>query len=86
MNMLKRQRSKGTYAQMKGSPKYTATINDRKDVKRRRLHKSSFDGKVSNFKLLKKNGPFFIYVICNRCLYRTSVICFNIEKYNVDEI
>ena len=85
MNMLKGKRSKRTFVQMKGSPKYTATINKRKDVKRRRLYESSFDRKVSNFKLLIKNGPFFICVICNRCLYRTSVICFNIEKYSVDE-
>ena len=85
MNMLKRQRSKKTYAQMKGSPKYTATINKMKDVKRRRLYESSFDRKVSNFKLLIKNGPSFICVICTRCLYRKSVICFNIEKYSIDE-
>ena len=32
-----------------------------------------------------KNGSFFICVLRNRCLYRTSVICFNIEKYSVDE-
>ena len=79
MNMLKRQQSKRTYAQLKGSPKYMATINKRKDIKRRRLFESSFDRKVSNLKLLIKNGP------CNRCLYRISVICFNIEKYSVDE-
>ena len=85
MNMLKRQRSKKTYAQMKGSPKYTATINKMKDVKRRRLYESSFNRKVSNFKLLIKNGPSFICVICTRCLYRTSVICLNIEKYSVDD-
>ena len=87
MNMLKRRRSKRTYAQMKGSPKYKVVINKRKDVKRRRLYESSFDRKVSNFKLLIN----FIYyhftfcVICNRFLYRTSVICFSIEKYSVDE-
>ena len=85
MNMLKRQQSKRTYAQMKGSPKYKATIKKRKDVKRRSLYESSFDRKVSNFKLLIKIDPFFICVICNRCLYRTSVICFSIEKYGVDE-
>ena len=84
MNMMKRQRSKRTYAQMKGSPKYAATINKRKEVKRRRLFESSFDRKVSNFKLLVKNGQFFICVICNSCLYRTSTICFNIEKNSVD--
>ena len=85
MTILKRQRSRKTYALMKGSPKYTATINKRKDVKKRRLYESSFDKKVSNFKLMIKSGPFFIRVICSRFLYRTSVICFNIEKYCVDE-
>ena len=60
MNMLKRQRSKRAYAQMKGSPKYTATTNKRKDVKRRRLYKSSFDRKVSSFKLLKKWTIFYL--------------------------
>ena len=85
MNMVKRQRSKRTYAKMKVLPKYTATINKRKDIKRRRLYESSFDRKVSNFKILIKNGTFFICVICNRYLYRASVICFNIEKYRVDE-
>ena len=85
MNMLKEQRSKRTYAQMKGSPKYTAAINKRKDSKRRRLYESSFDRKSSNFKLRIKNEPFFICVICNCCLYRTSVIFFNIEKYSFDE-
>ena len=50
---------------MKGSRKYTATINERKDVKRRRLYESSFDRKVSNFKLLIQNGPFLfaLYVL-----------------------
>ena len=28
---------------------------------------------------------FALYVISNHCLYRKSVICFNIEKYSVDE-
>ena len=65
---------------MKSSPKYRATINKRKDVKRKRLNKSSFDRTVSNFKLLIKMDHS-----CNRCLFRTSVICFNIEKYSVGE-
>ena len=72
---------------MKGSPKYKT------NVKKTRRKTSKEDGcmnhllirKVSNFKQLKKNGPFFICVIFNRCLYRTSVICFNIEKYSFDE-
>ena len=60
MNMLKRQRGRRTYAQMKSSSKYTATVNNRKDIKIRRLCESSPDRKVSNFKLMIKNGSFFI--------------------------
>ena len=50
---------------MKGSQRYTTTINERKDVKRRRLYESSFDRKVSNFKLLIQNEPFLfaLYVL-----------------------
>ena len=73
MNMLKRQRSKSTYAQMKGSRKYTATINKRKDIKRRKLYESSFDRNVSNFKIPIKNGPFFISLLCNCFLYQLFV-------------
>ena len=65
---------------MEGLRKNMASTNKSKDVKRRRLYESSFDREVSNFKLLIKNGPFFICVTCNRCPYRTSVVCFNIEK------
>ena len=56
-----------------------------KEDKKRRLYEPSFETKVSNFKLFIKNGPFFICAICNCCLYRTSAICFNIEKYSVDK-
>ena len=55
MNILKGKRSKRTFAQTKGSPKYTATISKRKDVKRRRLYESPFDRKFSNLKQLIKN-------------------------------
>ena len=62
-----------------------ATISKRRDIKRRRLYESSFHRKVSNFKLPVKNGPFFICVICNRCIYMASVICYSIGKWKVDE-
>ena len=60
MNMLKRERSRRTYAQMKSSAKYTATVNNRKDIKIRTLYESSLDRKVSNFKLMINNGSCFI--------------------------
>ena len=62
MNILKRQRTKGTYAQMKDSPNCTATINKRKDVKKKRLYESSFDKKVSNLKLLTKMDQFLFWL------------------------
>ena len=72
---------------MKGSPKYKTNVKKtrRKTSKEEGCMNHLLIRKVSNFKQLKKNGPFFICVIFNRCLYRTSVICFNIEKYSVDE-
>ena len=61
MNVLKRQPSKKTYAQMKCSPKYTATINKRKDVKRKRLYESSCDRRVSNVKIPIKKWTIFYF-------------------------
>ena len=49
------------------------------------MYESSFDRKVSYFKLLIKKWTIFICAIWNRCLYMTSVICLDIEKYSVDE-
>ena len=78
MNMLKRQQSKRTYAQMKGSPKYMATINKRKDVKRRRLYELSFDRKVSNFKLLIEMDHFlfvlYVIVVCTEHQLFVSIL------------
>ena len=33
-----------------------------------------------------KEGPYYVCVICNRCLYFRSVILFKIENYEVDRI
>ena len=36
---------------------------------------------VADFKTQTKEGPYYICVVCNRCLYRKSVISFKIENY-----
>ena len=83
INMKKRERSKKAYAQTNDQSNSTTTVVE--GIKRRRLFVSIFEKKVSDFKQLIKNGPYFICVICNRCLYRTSVICFKNDRYKVDE-
>ena len=84
MNMLKRQRSKRTYAKWKAHQSTQLRLARGKTLKEEGCM-NHLNRKVPNLKLLIKNGPFFICVKCNCCLYRTSVICFNIEKCNVDE-
>ena len=44
----------------------------------------SSKGKVSKFKELVKDGPFFVCVVCHRCLYRRSVVIFDQNKYNLE--
>ena len=36
---------------------------------------------IENFKKTINEGPFFICVCCNRCLYKRSVILFNEDRY-----
>ena len=36
---------------------------------------------VSDFKTQIKEGPYYICVVCNRCLYKKSVISFKIGNY-----
>ena len=37
---------------------------------------------VSELKCLIKEGPYFICVICHRCLYKRSVIRFDFSNYS----
>ena len=33
-----------------------------------------------------QEGPYYVCVVCNRCLYRRSVVHFKVEKYVIDTI
>ena len=37
--------------------------------------------RIENFKKVIHEGPFFICVCCNRCLYKRSLILFNESRY-----
>ena len=45
-------------------------------------HAKKLDGKVISFRKHIKEGPFYICVCCNRCLYRHSLKKFVANKYN----
>ena len=80
--MLKRQRSKRTYAQMNSSTEYTATINKIKDVKEEDCNR-----KVPNFKLLIINGPIFFFALYVIVVYTGHQLFVSILKNNFhDEI
>ena len=40
-----------------------------------------FCSNVSVFKQLINSGPYYMCVVCNRCLYRRSVSLFNRNKF-----
>ena len=41
---------------------------------------------VENLLQLRKQGPTFICVVCNRCLYKSNVVSFVIEKHSSEVI
>ena len=42
---------------------------------------NDFSGNITKFRLEIKKGPYFICAVCNRCLYRKSVLMFVENKY-----
>ena len=44
--------------------------------------KRAFHSKVTVFKELINSGPYYIYVVYNRCLYRRSVCTFKRDKFS----
>ena len=46
---------------------------------------SDFSCKISNFEEKVRMGPYFICVVCNRCLYRKSVLSFMENKYEIND-
>ena len=46
--------------------------------------KKDFSNNIKNFSIEIANGPYFICVVCNRCLYRKSVLTFYETKYDIN--
>ena len=41
------------------------------------------ENKIDSFKQSVRNGPFYICIVCNRCLYKRSVKSFDEIHYNI---
>ena len=48
------------------------------------MNKNTKD-RIKNFKTKVNNGPYYTCVVCNRCLYRRSVVLFVQEKYEMPQ-
>ena len=44
-------------------------------------HVQSISAKITRFKKLITGGPFYICVVCDRCLYKRSVIQFHEDQF-----
>ena len=78
------------YDTFKNSEKYRKKLDANKkyinnDRKRKMLTLKTSDERIDSFKIQITNGPYYICVVCNRCLYRRSVKYFVEEKYNMPQ-
>ena len=76
-------------AKIFGTPEYDEIIKK----KRKMYHenkpkndnpKNTSAERISNFLKLVREGPYYICVVCNRCHYYRSVVCFKPEAYDID--
>ena len=92
MNMIgtpehecRKKRKKSNPAVNVGTPEYE---KHKEKVKlKKKLNKSTPDSsKIQLFKKAIQEGPFFVCVVCNRCLYKQSVRHFNPNRYQISEV
>ena len=78
---LKQQREK--YSSKKGTVEYkNKLLQKRKSyASLRESNNSEMENRIKKFKEIITEGPYYICVVCNRCLYKRSVINFKIDKY-----
>ena len=54
-------------------------------VNGKRMKLQTFDDKISAFKTKIKEGPYYICVICNHCLYRKTVQHYKSSNYDTPQ-
>ena len=77
----KRKQHKVFLDNIKGSPQH-----EKRKEKDRIRRNDGYKDRVSAFKMQIQEGPFYVCIVCNRCMYRRSICCFRFENYqNLDE-
>ena len=56
-------------------------ISKKKELKEKRMEKKSQIHDIEKFKKQIKSGPFYICCVCNRTLYKKSVVILQKNKY-----
>ena len=86
-NIKKRKRihEREKSASILGSPKHDK-IKQRKREHINKFRKNSSTDRVTKFKSRIRQGPCYICIVYNRCLYRRSVISFCANNYNVPSV
>ena len=65
-----------------GSEQYNKRNQEMQHYSQKRRKTAKANLKIKQFKLLIKEGSFYICVLCHRCFYRRSVLIFDSRKYN----
>ena len=65
----------------KGPAQGYGNIQGKRNVTELYLHLNIGSQVAAHFKIQIKEGPYYICVVYNRCLYENSVISFKIENY-----
>ena len=78
-----KEKMQARYKNILGTPEH-----DKVKARKRKLYadttavcSNDFSGNVKKFRSEIEKGPYFICVVCNRCLYRKSVLMFVENKY-----
>ena len=72
------QKLRANYNTIVGTPEHQTILQKRRDKNKSKQNKLS---KIQKFKMSIQEGPFYICIVCNRCLYKRSVLKFQPHKY-----
>ena len=83
INLKKRRQ---TYANIKGTEAHKKLLHDLSEKYKSEKNKpKTMQVRIKKFKELIMEGPYYVCVVCNRCLYKRSVVLFKLEKYHTND-
>ena len=74
---------RGKHANNKGTPEHKANLKQMREkmAATKLIQKSTMENRIKKFKKLVMEGPYYICIVCNRCLYKKTVVKFK-DSYN----